>query len=111
MALAALRSNDFFAFKAMTGFVFTTQTGRAVDPRNLFRDLETAADKVKLEGVGVHTLRHSAATAMLENGDNLKTVSEALDHARTSITADIYVHVSEETSRAAMDKLSAALGF
>jgi integrase len=63
-----------------------------------------------LEGVGVHTLRHSAATAWLENGVNLKAVSELLGHASISITGDIYAHVSEGTSRGAMDTLSDAIG-
>jgi integrase len=93
-----------------TGHVFTTQRGRPVEPRNLFRALETAADKAKLEDIGLHTLRHSAATAWLEAGVSLKAVSELLGHASIGITADCYGHVTEATSRAAMDALSGAIG-
>jgi integrase len=93
-----------------TGHVFTTETGAPVGPENALRALKAAAKKAKLEGVGVHTLRHSAATAWLENGVNLKAVSELLGHADIRITADCYGHVSEETSRAAMDTLSDVFG-
>ena len=58
----------------------------------------------------VHTFRHSAATAWLEAGINLKAVSELLGHADIRVTADCYGHVTESTSRAAMDSLSDALG-
>lgn len=93
-----------------SGRVFATAMGGPIEPRNLYRALAAAADKAELEGVGIHTLRHSAATAWLENGINLKAVSELLGHANISITADCYGHVTESTSRSAMDTLSAVLG-
>lgn len=93
-----------------SGHVFTTAEGGPVEPRGLYRAIATAAEKANLEGVGVHTLRHSAATAWLENGINLKAVSDLLGHASISITADCYGHVTDATSQTAMDTLSAVLG-
>lgn len=93
-----------------TGHVFTTETGRPVDPRNVFRALQVAAKKVKIEGIGLHTLRHSAATAMLENGVNLKAVSAFLGHSSIAITGDIYGHVTDDASRAAANALADAIG-
>lgn len=93
-----------------SGHVFTTQSGRPVEPRNLFRSLETAASKAGLEEVGLHTLRHSATTAWLEAGVSLKAVSELLGHADIRTTADCYGHVTETASRKAMNTLSEALG-
>lgn len=90
--------------------VFTTETGARVDPRNVLRAIYAAADAAHLEGVCVHTLRHSAATTWLENGVHLKAVSDLLGHADISITADTYGHVSDETARGAMVALSKALG-
>ena len=94
-----------------TGFVFTTETGRPVDGRDLYRTLQAAAKRAKLTGVGIHTLRHSAATVMLENGVNLKAVSDLLGHSSIAITGDVYAHVSEKTARDAIDALSNAIGF
>ena len=51
-----------------SGLVFTTDLGGPVDPRNLLRVVETAAAAAGVEGVDVHTLRHSAAVAWLESG-------------------------------------------
>ena len=45
--------------------MFTTELGGPVDPRNLLRTIAIASAKAGVEGVGVHTLRHSAAVAWL----------------------------------------------
>lgn len=55
-----------------TGLLFTTELGRVVEPRNLLRVVEAAAKRIGLDGVGAHTLRHSAATAWLEAGVHVK---------------------------------------
>lgn len=91
------------------GFVFTTETGQPMDPRNVLRAMTTAATKAGLDHVNVHTLRHSAATAWLEAGVNVKAVSTLLGHADIRITADVYGHVSDSVSRAAMTVLSDSL--
>lgn len=92
-----------------SGFVFTTETGRPLDPRNVLHAITRAADKAGLAGVNVHTLRHSAATAWLEAGVNIKAVSTLLGHADIRMTADVYSHVSDAVARGAMETLSGIL--
>jgi integrase len=93
-----------------TPYVFTTEAGQPCDPRNALRALKVAARRAALPtGIGLHTLRHSAATVMIENGVPLKVVSEILGHFSVSITGDIYAHVSPDVSAQAMDALGAAL--
>jgi hypothetical protein len=48
--------------------------------------------------VGLHTLRPSAATVLLEDGVHLKVVSEIFGHFSVSVTGDIYSHVIPEFS-------------
>ena len=92
-----------------TPYVFTTADGQPCDPRNALRALKSAAAKAGMTGVGLHTLRHSAATVMLTNGVPLKVVSEILGHASIVITADTYGHVSPDVSRDALATLSTSL--
>jgi len=93
-----------------TGHVFTTESGAPVDPRNLLRVMAVAAKSAQIEGVGVHTLRHSAAVAWLEAGVHIKAVSDLLGHSSIAITGDVYGHTSDDTARAAIDGLSGVLG-
>jgi integrase len=81
-----------------------------VDPRNLLRAVETAARRAGVGGVGVHTLRHSAAVAWLESGTHIKAVADLLGHSSIAITGDVYGHTSDDTARAAVDALGARLG-
>jgi integrase len=92
-----------------SGAVFTTETGAPLDPRNVLRSVEVAARKAGLEDVNVHSLRHSAATMMLESGFHLPAVSKLLGHSDTRITGDIYGHTSDDVAEAAMEALSSAL--
>ncbi|MBV8178807.1 MAG: site-specific integrase [Mycobacterium sp.] len=93
-----------------TGLVFTTELGSAVDPRNLLRVVEVAAKATKVEGIGTHTLRHSAAVDWLESGVHIKAVSDLLGHSSIAITGDVYGHTSDDTARAAVDGLAGRLG-
>jgi len=94
-----------------TGHVFTTQIGTAVDPRNALRAISTAAKASGMADVGLHKLRHSFATHMLEAGVPLHTVSELLGHSSVAVTGDVYGHVSTEGARSAVERLSAAMGW
>ena len=69
-----------------------------------------AANTAKLEGVGVHALRHSAAMSWLESGVHIKAVADLLGHSSIAITGDVYGHTSDDTARAAVDGLAGRLG-
>ena len=92
------------------GLVFTTELGGPVDPRNLLRVIEAAAKTAGVSGVGVHTLRHSAAVDWLEAGVHIKAVADLLGHSSIAITGDVYGHTSDDTARAAVDGLAGRLG-
>ncbi len=83
-----------------------TGTKKPMDPRTLQYRLEKYTRECGIEGVHFHTLRHSFATRCVEAGFELKSLSEVLGHANTSITLDRYVHSSLELKRANMNKLT-----
>ncbi|HYB38200.1 MAG TPA: site-specific integrase [Mycobacterium sp.] len=92
------------------GLVFCTELGRPVEPRNMLRVIETAARTAGVDGIGVHTLRHSAAVAWLESGVHIKAVADLLGHSSVSVTGDTYGHTSDDAARAAIANLGARLG-
>lgn len=62
--------------------------------------------KAKLSGrkqIRFHSLRHSCASWLTQQGVPLSVVSEILGHSSTQITDDIYAHVSDDAVTEAMD--------
>ena len=90
------------------GFVFTTALGAPVEPQNILRTVRIASMKAGLDGVKVHTLRHTYATTALMAGVPIKVVSGNLGHASIQLTADTYGHVTDEAARKAAEAVSAA---
>jgi len=91
-----------------SGHIFVADIGEPSDPRNALRALTVAARRAGLDGVGLHTLRHSAASVMLSERVPLNVVSQILGHSGISITADVYGHIAPDVSRSALDILGAA---
>jgi integrase len=76
-----------------SGFVFTTRTGTPIAPRNLNRAFKGLLKKASLPEVRFHDLRHTAATFLLAQGVDPRTIMETLGHSQISLTLNTYSHV------------------
>lgn len=83
-----------------------TGTETCMEPRALQYRLGKMTEACGLSGVHFHTLRHTFATRCVEASFELKSLSEVLGHASTTVTLDRYVHASLELKRDNMNKLS-----
>lgn len=71
----------------------------------LSRAFEKSCIDLGLPHIGLHGLRHTFATSLINAGINIKVVSELLGHASVQITLDIYYHPSIYDMRNAVESL------
>lgn len=90
--------------------VFLNPWGRPFDPKYVNDRLHDALSTAGLPRVGMHTLRHSAATFMLMAGLNLHQVSRYLGHSQIALTSNLYGHVLDNAMRDAASKLQEGYG-
>ncbi|MFD8131487.1 tyrosine-type recombinase/integrase [Streptomyces mirabilis] len=92
-----------------SGYVFTTRTGRQVEPRNVYRSFTRIADSAGIRVVRLHDARHGTATLLTAAGVAPRVVMEILGHSQISITMDVYTHVVQDTQREAMSHMDRLL--
>jgi site-specific recombinase XerD len=88
------------------GWLFPGQDAmRPVSTRHLHRIVVEAAQRAEItKRVGPHTLRHSFATHLLEDGVDVRVIQALLGHARLDTTA-LYTKVATRTVRAVISPL------
>jgi len=79
-----------------------------LDPGNWYRHTFAKIRKrAELpETIGLHSLRHTYASLLINQGENPKYISAQLGHASTAFTMDVYGHLFRKTSDAAMGRLN-----
>ncbi|WP_298023122.1 site-specific integrase [uncultured Dysosmobacter sp.] len=80
------------------------------DPTAVRKRLRTILERAQCKHVRFHDLRHTFATASLEHGMDIKTLSTIIGHVSSSTTLNIYAHVTDEMRRTAAAKIDQGIG-
>ncbi|HII4074226.1 TPA: tyrosine-type recombinase/integrase, partial [Enterococcus faecium] len=82
--------------------VCTKEDGELVTPSVVKWNTRRISNALSIS-FNFHSLRHTHATLLLENGAKMKEISERLGHSRISITMDTYSHVTDKMRNETVD--------
>ena len=75
-------------------YLFTMEDGHLMKPTYITHRLNKIMKKNNLRVIRFHDLRHSNASILLANGQDMKKIQEWLGHASYTTTANLYTHLN-----------------
>lgn len=93
-----LKKRELIALKYNSEpFLFINENGKKITRQYVYKVIREQGEKIN-KHISPHTLRHSYATHLLENGADLRVVQELLGHS-SIVTTQLYTHISKRTLR------------
>ena len=85
------------------------KTGTMYDPDSFRHIHEKILAAAGIEHIRFHDLRHTFATLSLQNGVDVKTLSNTLGHYSAGFTLDTYTHATQRMKREAADTIGSVI--
>jgi integrase len=108
-AIEALRLQRSECLCERSNYVFPGADGGAWIPHKVSDGFRELCRKAKIAGASFHSLRHTAATQMLELEVPPKVVQERLGHSTIAITMDLYSHATPSLQLEATHRIEGIL--
>ena len=92
------------AFYRPNSYVLTGDNETYIEPRRMQYYFKSILNVCDIKDANFHALRHTFATRSVDNGVDIKCLSEILGHSSVTVTLSNYVHPSMESKRKNMVK-------
>ncbi len=92
-----------------TGYVFTRDDGRPMNPDSVTGWLSDFSERNGLPHINPHAFRHTAASVLIAAGTDVVTVSKQLGHSSVNTTESFYSHMIEEAKAQATECIADVL--
>ncbi|MFB6889225.1 tyrosine-type recombinase/integrase [Kitasatospora sp. NPDC056327] len=93
----------------LEGLVFARPGGTPLRPQWVLDQLRKPTTELDLPKIGLHDLRHTAASIMIAADIPLAVVSKTMRHSKLAITINLYSHLFMDSADEAVLALSHAL--
>jgi integrase len=93
-----------------TDLIFTTRTGRPVEPRNLVRSFRRLCNDNGIRAIKLHHIRHTVAPLLKDLGVPARDTQLILGHSQLAVTLEVYTHADDDAKLEALMRLHGLLG-
>lgn len=97
--------------KNKTNLVCDNSIGGPFCQRNIRRAIDVICNKINIEKITFHDIRHTHATLLVEMGEPIKYIQERLGHKDITTTLNTYVHTNKSHHQSTADNFSKVLDF
>lgn len=90
--------------------IFPNEAGQPMNHNNLVsRHFNPALKKAGIDRIRFHDLRHTYASLLIEQGENIKYIQSQLGHSTPSVTLNVYTHLMKPENQEAAIRLEKAI--
>jgi len=101
-----LREWKMASIPGKLNLVFSTKTGNPINHNNMVKKyFVPALEAGNIKRIRFHDLRHTYASLLIEQGENIKYIQNQLGHASPTITLNVYAHLMKSTNQASACRL------
>ncbi len=86
--------------------IFPKEAGQPLNHNNVVsRYFNPALEKTEIKRIRFHDLRHTYASLLIEQGENIKYIQTQLGHSSPTVTWNIYAHLMKKVNQEAAIRL------
>lgn len=90
--------------------LFPNDAGGPLNHNNMVnRIFNPTLEAAEIERIRFHDLRHTYASLMIDQGENIKYIQSQLGHSSPTVTLNVYAHLMKPTNQAAARRLEKAI--
>jgi len=90
--------------------IFPNGAGQPMNYSNMMnRVYLPALENAGIDRIRFHDLRHTTASLMIEQGENIKYIQSQLGHSSPTVTLNVYAHLMKPTNQEAACRLESAI--
>lgn len=94
------------AIKEEDGYYILSNSAKPIEPRTYRKFYNKFMKESGVEPIKFHALRHTFASINIENGVDVKTISDILGHSDIAITLKTYTHTTQKAKERAIEKFN-----
>jgi integrase len=90
--------------------IFPNEAGQPINYSNMVNRVYSPALKAAgIDKIKFHAIRHTTASLMIEQGENIKYIQSQLGHSSPTVTLNVYAHLMKPINQEAACRLENAI--